>query len=77
MSEAERIAKGLTKTQREAIKYARDMNSNHGGYPFFTVHHTGEPWPQGIAEFQSIWRDRLTPLGLAVRAHLKETQHEG
>jgi hypothetical protein len=65
-----RLAAGLTKAQLEAIVDATDMMSNHGGYPFVTVEHTGEPWPQGVAQFQSIWRDRLTETGLAVRAHL-------
>ena len=70
--DAETIAKGLTKAQVAALFGATDMMSNHGGYPFFVVQHTGEPWPAGIAQFLSVWKDRLTPLGLEVRRHLLE-----
>lgn len=73
MTEAEKIAAGLTKAQREAILSASDMMSNHGAYPFFTVNVTGEPWPQGVAQFLTLRSDRLTPLGLAVRAFLQAT----
>ena len=68
--EIARIVAGLTKAQREALLSATDAMSSHGGYPFFTVRHTGEPWPQGIAQFLTRSIDRLTPLGLAVRARL-------
>lgn len=68
----EQIAGQLTEAQREAIVNAADKMSSHGGYPYFTVRHTGEPWPVGIAEFLTLKTDRLTPLGLSVRAILKE-----
>jgi hypothetical protein len=51
---------------------AEDMMSNHGGYPFFTAQVTSDPWPEGVAQFLTLHRDRLTRLGLAVRAHLLE-----
>jgi hypothetical protein len=60
----------LSERQREAIKDAADMMSSHKGYPFFTVVHTGEPWPEGVAQFLTLRSDRLTRCGLAVRAHL-------
>ena len=69
-SDVEAVANSLSKAQREAVLGATDMMSSHGGYPFFVVEHTGEPWPAGVAQFLSVWKDRLTPLGLAVRAHL-------
>lgn len=74
MTNAE-IAKKLTEAQRASILNARDMMSNHGGYPFFTVRHTGEPWPMGVAEFLTLKTDRLTPLGLAIRTIL-ENNHD-
>lgn len=64
------VAGKLSPRQREAIKDAADMMSSHKGYPFLTVAHTGEPWPEGVAQFLTLRSDRLTRLGLAVRAHL-------
>ena len=69
------IAKGLSPAMRESILNATDLMSNHGGYPYFTVRHTGEPWPMGIATFLTLKTDRLSPLGLAVRAIL-ENEHD-
>jgi hypothetical protein len=68
----EQIAGQLTEAQRAAIVNATDKMSSHGGFPYLTVRHTGEPWPVGIAEFLTLKTDRLTPLGLSVRAILKE-----
>jgi hypothetical protein len=70
------IAKGLTKAQREALLGAADLMSSHGGYSFLTVQHTGEPWPEGIAQFLTLREDRLTPLGLAVRAELERMKDD-
>lgn len=70
------LAKGLTKAQRESILAAQDVMSSHAGYPFFTVKHTGDPWPFGVAEFLTLKTDRLTPLGLRLRAALKDTSHD-
>ena len=69
-AEVARIAKGLTKAQREAIVGATDLMSSHGGYPFFAAKVTQVPWPEGVATFLTLSADRLTRLGLAVRAHL-------
>jgi len=66
------IVEGLTKAQRRSILDAQDMMSNHGGYPFFTVRITCQPWPEGVAQFMTLNTDRLTPLGLAVRALLEK-----
>lgn len=57
----EEIAAGLSEAQRAAILDAEDRLSNHGGYPFFTVRLTHDPWPQGIAQFLTLKTDRLTP----------------
>ncbi len=74
MTDAEQIAAGLTAAQREAILHATDAMSSHGGWPFFIVKRTADYWPQGVCRFLSVTTDRLTPLGLAVRARLQETQ---
>ncbi len=66
------IAAGLTDAQRRAILSAKDLMFSHDGYPFFSVKHTGEPWPEGVAQFLTISTDRLAPLGLAVREHLEK-----
>jgi hypothetical protein len=72
--ELARLARGLTTKQWNSIVNAKDMMSNHGGYAFLTVHHTGELWPMGIAEFLTLKTDRLTPLGLALRDWIKENE---
>lgn len=72
--EAERIAGELTKAQREAISGAKDIMSNHGGYPFFAANVTPDPWPEGVATFLTLRTDRLTPLGLAVRTILQQRE---
>ncbi|KEZ17136.1 hypothetical protein CP98_03634 [Sphingobium yanoikuyae] len=78
MTPAHQIAEKLTEAQRRSIMEAEDMMSNHGGYPFLTAQVTSDPWPEGVAQFLTLNRDRLTPLGLAVRAHLlsKENEHD-
>lgn len=70
MSEVQKIAESLTDEQRTSIMQATDLMSNHGGYPFFTVRFTGDPWPEGVAQFLTLISDRLTELGLVVRSHL-------
>ena len=72
MTDPHIAAAGLTKAQKRALLDAEDMTSNHGGYPFLTVRLTSEPWPMGLAEFLTLKTDRLTSLGLAVRAILQE-----
>ena len=64
------IAKRLTKAQREAVVDGRWIHLG-GMDPIYLVDFNGFPWPQGVAEFFSFKTDRLTPLGLAVCAHLK------
>ena len=67
----------LTDAQRQSIIAASDMMSNHGGYPFMTVAITGDPWPEGVAEFLTLKTDRLTPLGLKVRDALTNSEGGG
>lgn len=69
MDDVVRAAKGLTEAQREAILNACTTHSNVGGEPFVTVDFT-DPWTAPVARFLTLRTDRLTPLGLAVRAHL-------
>lgn len=69
--DAREVAAKLTPDQRKAIVEATDVMSSHGGYPFLTVRFT-DPWPAPVAQFLTLRKDRLTPLGLAVRAHLLE-----
>lgn len=71
--EVERVVAALTDRQRAAILGARYLFSSHGGYPFFAVDYT-DPWTVPVAQFLTLTTDRLTPLGLAVRAYLKEQQ---
>ncbi|WP_303758326.1 hypothetical protein [Sphingobium yanoikuyae] len=75
---AHQIAEKLTRAQRRSIMEAEDMMSNHFGYPFFTARITCNPWPEGVAQFLTLNRDRLTPLGLEVRAILlsKGSEHD-
>lgn len=72
MTDLSKLAAGLSKAQREAVLAASDKMSDHGGYPYLTVRHTGEPWPMGIAQFLTLKTDRLTPLGLQLRAYLEQ-----
>jgi|GEM_PF-2208443 len=67
------IARGLTKAQRAALVSACTTHSDVGGEPFVTVDFT-DPWPAPIAQFVTVRTDRLTPLGLAVRAYLQSEQ---
>ena len=78
MTPAHQIVEKLTRAQRRSIMEAEDMMSNHGGYPFFTARITCNPWPEGVAQFLTLNSDRLTPLGLAVRAILlsKGKEHD-
>jgi hypothetical protein len=77
MAEVEELARKLTKAQREAILGACTTHPSIGGQPFVTVHFAGEPWPEGIAQFVSLRTDRLTSLGLQVRAHLQQERSDG
>lgn len=75
MTNPETIAAGLTAAQGRAVLDAEDCFSSHGGYPFFAVRITPDPWPPGIAQFLTLKTDRLTPLGLAVREVLERSGH--
>ena len=66
-----RVAKGLTEAQREAMLNPEWVHPG-GQAPICLVQFT-DPWTAPVAEFFTMHRDRLTPLGLAVRNHLKET----
>ena len=66
------IAAKLTGAQRETIRVGRWISVG-GQEPFLVVSPTHEPWPEGVAELFTLATDRLTPLGLAVRRHLEET----
>ena len=74
MPDLDKLARGLTEAHREAISNATDLMSTFSGYPFLTVRHTGEPWPQGITQFLTLGYDRLTPLGLALKAHIERNE---
>ncbi|MBK61639.1 MAG: hypothetical protein CL575_01605 [Altererythrobacter sp.] len=66
--DVQKVVDGLTEAQRRALCNAQDMMSGHGGYPFLTVEFIpGECWPEGVAQFLTLTRDRLTPLGIAAR----------
>ena len=65
------IATMLTQAQRDAVVDGRWIHPG-GMDPIYLVDFNGMPWPQGIAEFFSFRTDRLTNLGLAVRAYLEQ-----
>ena len=71
MDDVERIAKKLTKAQREAVVDGRWIHPG-GMDPIYLVDFNGFPWPQGVAEFFAFRTDRLTPLGMEVRAYLEQ-----
>jgi len=62
---ANEIAQSLTEAQREAIRNARWLSSSPDHLVLVDV---VPPWPFGIAQFFTLKQDRLTDLGLAVRA---------
>lgn len=70
-----KIAKGLTKAQREAILGARWIHPG-GQDAIALVDFTG-PWPEGIAQFFILKVDRLTPLGCSLWAYLQDNHHAG
>ncbi|WP_103730643.1 hypothetical protein [Novosphingobium sp. HII-3] len=68
----ESVAAGLTKAQREwVLDPARDSDVNQ-------ICAADPAWDQccdlGLSDY---WTDRLTPLGLAVRAHLTASEKKG
>lgn len=68
------IARSLTWAQREALLGARWFHPG-GQEPMCLVPFT-DGWPEGVARFFSLKTDRLTPLGLAVRAALERMNDE-
>ncbi len=71
-TDLETLAKGLTAAQRRAIIGACTAHPNIGGQPFVTVEFT-DPWTvPGLVSFVSVRADRLTDLGLRLRAYLME-----
>lgn len=74
MPDVVEIAGRLSEAQRLSIMSATDLMSNYGGFPFFTVRRTDEPWPQGVCTFLTLKSDRLTETGLAVRAYLENSR---
>jgi len=72
MTDLETLAKGLTAAQRRAIIGACTTHPDIGGQPFVTVDFT-DPWTvPGLVRFVSLSTDRLTALGLKLRAYLME-----
>lgn len=71
---AEEIAAGLSERQRQAILHARWIGS---GLQQMCVVDFTDPWAAPVAQFLTLRTDRLTPLGLAVRAAIiKGEQHD-
>ena len=65
------IAAKLTKAQQWQIGKA--WQTTDGRWMVKSASETkAGAWPQGITEYYSWAADRLTPLGLAVRAHLEK-----
>ncbi len=58
----------LSEQQKQAIINARWIHS--GGQDPIAIVDLVAPWPEGIAQFFTLTQDRLTPLGVAVRAQL-------
>lgn len=76
MTDAAKIARGLTKAQREAVLTGQWVAPDIGRELFYVVRFTGDAWPQGVANYLSTHADTLTPLGLAVRAELERIADE-
>lgn len=74
MTDLDKLAKGLTEAQRRALLDARWFHPG-GQEPMCLVHFT-DAWPSGVARFFSLKTDRLTPLGLALKAHIERTTHD-
>ena len=71
MTDPARIAASLSEAQRDAIRNARWIHPG-GMDPICLVKFT-DAWPQGLAQFFTMGQDRLTPLGLSVAQHIKES----
>lgn len=71
---AEEIAAGLTEAQKRVISFATRTEDNRWLVASATASGAG-PWPQGVTQYYSQSCDRLTPLGMQVRAIL-ESNHD-
>ena len=63
------IAGSLSEAQRKALLSAWWIHPG-GMDPIALVDFT-DAWPEGLAQFCTMCTDRLTPLGLAVKAYLE------
>ena len=75
MTDAAKIARGLSKAQREAVLCAvNSMIPSH----YKTAIRISSPTFQRLSRVGiiPIWPPRLTPLGLAVRAELERNSHD-
>ena len=72
MTDLAKLAEGLTEAQRRALLDAAWLHP--GGQPPIAIVNFTNPWPEGVAQFFTLKRDRLTPLGLALRAHLQKDE---
>jgi hypothetical protein len=70
----EALAERLTDAQRKAILDASWIYPG-GQEPICIVQYT-EPWAEPVAQFFTLRSDRLTPLGLQVRAHLERIKND-
>jgi len=80
----ERIAAGLTKTQKAALIYAPDDTEwlGRGNLGKFKLSFAAMDRPdlakpqlcEVLCDIGGVWDARITPLGLAVRAHLLSNQ---
>ena len=68
------IARSLTEAQKEALLAARWIHP--GGQEPMCLAPFTDVWPAGVATFFSLHTDRLTPLGLKVRAALERMNDE-
>lgn len=71
MTDPAQIAASLSEAQKRALLNPTWIHPG-GMDPICLVDFT-DPWPEGFAQFFTMTRDRLTPLGLSVHAILEET----
>ena len=64
----EQIAGQLTEAQRAAIVNATDKMSSHGGFPYLTVRHTGEPWLMPVEAHDAFRQEVSDAVEAVIRA---------
>lgn len=69
------ITDGLTKAQREAMLSAQWIHPGGQDSVCLVVVDFTDPWTAPVAQFFTLTKDRLTPLGLAVKRHLEGTDN--